>query len=708
MDRHVLKHAKEAPKSPWAELARKWCKPEDVVAALGMPAQGVKRKAGADQDTAGGPKVRRGSSSSGERTLVVRNQATLHDFFGPAVAAQEKVRNALSMFCLEHGLPASLVESPALAELLDVVREVAKSPQTGVAKLTTSELLCGRKTFAACMATFAEGFTKKQSDAKLKLLNGRGATLTVDSRTNVNGVSITVMNVESKAIGMVPLVAVPAESGAKDARAVATMVVKALATSSFGEQVVCVCMDGASVNVKAFAYLEREENLLTIRCQSHLMSLFIKDLFKLEDFKEVKPGLELLYSFVRQNQRVWTRFLELSKSKVLFRPMEIRFASYVTALHRALEMRNTLLSLLDDKEFKTWLNAQKPEKKDKAKTLNKLIRNTAFWEKGEFLMRVADPAVWGLRILDQFHVSAGFAASVWDSLGARLLQLMSESKTSSSEPDSDDASSSDSSSLGEFCAPAHMKTAILRAYLTRAEEASCDVLDAAWVCAPRNWDEVTRLASSARPADKDSWRAIRASCHAVFGKLANRCVKDKDEGKQKRLVLETITALTRELDEYSARSGTFASLEYNGEDSQAWWTGTTSTLGSYAVKIIQGVVVTISNTERLHKVFSLVHTDKRNRLAHERATQFSQAAFWLRSMRLPAKASDASVGDFTVEEGLPAEAYENFMEALTAEAATVAAVRAGADVQETEEALEAAGTDGADVDDFHGAGVKLP
>ena len=126
------------------------------------------------------------------------------------------------------------------------------------------------------------------------------------------------------------------------------------------------------------------------------------------------------------------------------------------------------------------------------------------------------------------------------------------------------------------------------------------------------------------------------------------------------------------------------------------------------MKIIQGVVVTISNTERLHKVFSLVHTDKRNRLAHERATQFSQAAFWLRSMRLPAKASDASVGDFTVEEGLPAEAYENFMEALTAEAATVAAVRAGADVQETEEALEAAGTDGADVDDSMAQELSSP
>jgi hypothetical protein len=671
---HLYKHAAEYKE--WASLLESLY-PEEYKKQMPTAESAGNKEGGSG---AGTPAPKRVKSEA----LVLTNQTSLARFFGPAVGAQDRVRNALAVVCLEHGLPSAFVESAALHEFVDAVRNVAVAE--GSAKMKADVLLCSRTTFTRVMDKVATGFVETRMAEKKKDLAESFCTFTVDSRTNINGLSITAVNAESKRIGMVPVAAVPPSAGAKDARVVADMVKKLLEENELGTYALAVCMDGAAVNVKAFALLESEIGVLTIRCQSHLMSLLLKDFFKLPSFAFLKKDLETLYSFVRHNQRVWTLFLSLTNNKVLFRPMEVRFASYVVALERVLQLRNSLTSLFDNEEYKSWVKTQRPEKRVVAREVAKIVRNAKFWGAGKFLANVSKEAVWALRILDQFNVSPGGIAAVWDSLGARFVQAINggaEEDVDSDSSDSSEESSGDDKAKAKFTPSISMKREIVETYLRRAEEASCDLLDAAWALNPPNWREVVRMTLSEEEVDIDSWRAIKSSTEGVLRKIVDRAQSKKSVSER----VETMKKLANEFSQYATRSGEFGRLAYEDEDPVAWWVASCTLLGKYAVRLVESVVVTISNTERLHKVYALVHTDTRNRLHHQRADRFARAAFWMRAARLPPKANDVHVSDFTKVAGLSATDFETYMKSLGSEAATIAAAKAGVDAAELEDTL---------------------
>ena len=239
-------------------------------------------------------------------------------------------------------------------------------------------------------------------------------------------------------------------------------------------------------------------------------------------------------------------------------------------------------------------------------------------------MRLLEQCVIALRILDQEFVSPCAVASVWDSLGTRLIMALNAK-------DDDD---------NGFELPKEMKLDVVRTYLKRLNEAGCDVLDAAWALNPENWNELRRLARSDNNADLAEWLAIRARVEKVLGKLVRRLHPEHEQAA----VLATVKG---QFAQYAMGSAPFAAAaDLVDFGLEAFWGMTTTSLGRLAVKFLEVMVVTISNDERTHKTYSSVHSDERNRLKHGRVDIYARATIQLRAQRMPSKVVDRKVSEF--------------------------------------------------------------
>jgi len=241
----------------------------------------------------------------------------------------------------------------------------------------------------------------------------------------------------------------------------------------------------------------------------------------------------------------------------------------------------------------------------------------------EFVKAVTGPMLRALRIMDQQIITPNAAAALWDSLGPRLV-------TAIKAEENDDIAKDD-------------KIGVLKAYLKRADEASCDVLDAAWVLDPVNWEEVVRLAASDSTTDEKVWMSLLESTQAVIRRIVNRT-------KCTESVLEREGALARalqDLNQYISRTGVFSNKTVTEDvDPQTWWSGCAGVLLSKYARRLLNVCVTISNDERIHKLYAGMQPPERTRLTPERTDALVQAAFWLQATRLESKGVNMNVKDF--------------------------------------------------------------
>ena len=630
---HMVNHAKEFPE--WMDVAMSlYPEQANKVAPTQAPLSATKRAA-SDTDSA---------------------QGLLTNYFKPSMEAQVKFRFALAQFFIGCNLPMTMVEHPEFVLFLKRAKEVFRS-----SKQDEDTLLLKRTAFTSVVDKAAREISDVARTEVEPLIRAFGASLTLDTRTNINGFPVVAMVLEGS-FGLCPIGAVKTTPDAKDGRYYANLVKDVISeTTGLGSHVVSVVMDGARANIVAMTLLEQECSLLWIRCQSHLFSLLVKDLFKVPGLVKLREGVEALYSWVRHNQRVFTRFMVLSNNKALMRPVDVRFATHVFALQRAVSLRPALVALLGDASYKAWVKspAVKKKRKQAAREFERVVCDVAFWDAADFVLAIADPVVRALRLTDQEIVTPNAVARLWDSLGTRLLAVLKS-------PDNDDVD-------------ANIKKGVLEAYLNRADEASCDLLDAAWVLDPSNLCEVLRLAQSDNNDDLAAWALLVKAVRKVMQLLVRRTKRDEAESAR----LAAIATIDTEFDQYVTHSGIFKDVAVptsNVDNVSAWWGAMHgSILAKYARRLLN-VSVTISNDERLHKIFAAVQPPERTRLTHDRTNALVQAAYWLRAKRLPAKVVNTNVASFVEVEGLTSNVYDAYIAELDVAEASQQSVDGGVGV----------------------------
>jgi hypothetical protein len=82
----------------------------------------------------------------------------------------------------------------------------------------------------------------------------------------------------------------------------------------------------------------------------------------------------------------------------LLKPGETRFATFFITIQRLVDVRDALEQTVADRDWKEW--SEKQSYKEVAKEVKKTIQREAFWECAEQLVKLVEPTVVLLRLVD--------------------------------------------------------------------------------------------------------------------------------------------------------------------------------------------------------------------------------------------------------------------------------------------------------------------
>ena len=274
------------------------------------------------------------------------------------------------------------------------------------------------------------------------------------------------------------------------------------------------------------------------------------------------------------------------------------------------------------------------------------ICDVSFWEQLKFFHRVMLPAIRALRLMDSCAVRTKDVIRIWESLEDRLIvELL--------HPDFEKVE-------------LELKQTILSLYYQARAAAHRQVFDAAWMLDPANWQKVKELASGQSDEyENDMWATRRENTFATLRTMIKRRMlikqrvawrnaqESSDAESSKRSKLEEnppsfildkerhaedsyreFETVESEFVHYCAGIGSFSSAPIGPVDS--FWYARGSRLNFYAIRLLN-MAASISDVERVHKVYSGIHTPERNRLDENRVDRIALARIAFRIFQLPPK-----------------------------------------------------------------------
>jgi hypothetical protein len=440
-------------------------------------------------------------------------------------------------------------------------------------------------------------------------------TLSSDGRMSVRKQPLMVVNAEVVG-GFLPLGAIDPGASSKNAEYIKSLVGRYLDNDDLGEglgkYVVAVVMDGASANISAMRLVRQEYSLLTVRCQSHALSLFATHLMN-GPLKALRARIDALIGLFCNNNRAFKLFDEASKGATLIRPCGTRFATYFYAAHSLCKHTDTIKGVLISSKFSDWVSGDATANAKKLwRQIEDVVFKTEFWTEVKDCRNLLAAVVQALRLVDQTRISPSAVYTLWRKLGELIIDRMAESSLAM-ETQAD----------------------IYKIYLTDLEKAECDVLVAAHVLDPRNHKEMRTYASERS---------------AEYVMLRDTTMRALDAVRQRRIAATGVDFpfdnLSRELDAFFAT--TKVRMFDPKEDTHEAWYMQFGKLGVLAC-IILGVKPTISDVERVNKVYAYVQTPERNRLLLSRVNSLVKGRLAIKAAQRGEIVEDKGVVDFITD-----------------------------------------------------------
>jgi hypothetical protein len=507
-------------------------------------------------------------------TVLEPGQMTLPDMMQSRNIVQSKLNRAVARFVVVRSEPYNVVEDDAFVDMIQAAMDAGK-----VSTLCARDLLVGRTS----MTHLAGEVASEAFSALRARLFGPGimATLTLDGRMSVRKQPLLVANAETRD-GFLPLGAFNPGSARKDAEYLVKLTASFMADKKMGagvgERIVAVTMDGAAVNMAALRRIKSELHLVPVRCQSHRLSLLCQHLLT-GPFNDLRTSVDTLVALLVNNNRVFNLFAEKSNGSTIVRPAGTRFGSYFYVLHNLHKHQEHIKAVLVSSAYADWLRTDA--------TVNAVKNNgiidtagvlkPAFWTKVRDCRDLLLPVIQALRLVDQTRIRPSTVYKLWRVLSEKLVASMESS-------DFDLAT----------------KKHVCQLFLHDMEKGESDVLVAAHMLDPveREW-MVAQAANRTR-----DYVTLRTKTVDVLKLLCTRCFGHEAD--------EKFDDVSSELDNYLTSTHTLRQFRPE-RDTHASWFMQLGILGLLAT-IIHDVKVTISDVERVNKVYAYTQTPERNRL----------------------------------------------------------------------------------------------
>lgn len=537
-------------------------------------------------------------------------------------------------------------------------------------------------------------------EAMLTVATAVGCTQVSDGRSNIVNDPLLVFGVQSGA-AFLPQGAHNAGAEKKDAAYLADRSIEYLKRDpDLAAETFAVVSDGAPACLSAISLMERREYVVPIRCQSHALSLFLKGL-ALGPFKETVEKAVSIINWVRGRPRIHSLLWSISK-KAVFRVVEVRFATHVTASMRLLELKAALIGLLCDDKFTEYKSNQPARVRIDFEKMETIIQDKAFWLDLKTFCSASLPGVEALRLLDRSAARAKDVNPVWLALGVALGKVLGDKNLSFD---------------------ADRRLAIFNLYKKQRANAHRPVFDAAEVLNPANLATIRKhVNQAASDAARAEWKRMRTNTEICLQMLVRRktlvdlraslraerskrqrmddAAKDEEEDEDEVSpelfevkFRDTWAKVSEDFGDYYTGGGDYAEFKMTSESD---WLRSDSRLKYYAIRILN-MACTISDVERLHKVYSGIHTPARNRLLDCRVDDLAMARLILRIEEME-RTTKARVRDEDIR-GFASKTLDKAMDELITWGGELAEayVAVSKTLQQPRDAIEVSETPGADV-----------
>ena len=175
------------------------------------------------------------------------------------------------------------------------------------------------------------------------------------------------------------------------------------------ENVVQVVTDSASNCVGAGKMImEKFQKIYWTPCAAHCLDLLLHDLAKFPWINDaVRKGKHISHFIL--NHHLTLSLYRKQATKELLRPCDTRFATYYITLKRVVEEKASIRGVICNSE---WENSCL-SKDAKGKEIEEIILTNAFWENAVKVLKVCEPIVHMLRMVDSDTPCMGFVTKAW-------------------------------------------------------------------------------------------------------------------------------------------------------------------------------------------------------------------------------------------------------------------------------------------------------
>lgn len=581
-----------------------------------------------------------------------------------SVNSIDLIKNALAQAVIEGELPIAICQSTWIKYILDAGIQIgARSTYDSIAngggknlKAFSNYILPDASDFkvsrTALTATVDDlcindiDFLNKQALALARL---HGATQVSDGRSNVGNDALLVFGLQIGEM-FLPLGAHNAGANKKDASYLCKRHVEYLGLNAdLANETFASVADGAAAAQKALKNLADQEHLVDIVCQAHGLSLFLKDVSTRNDcFKMVVDQAEQLVQWIRNHPRIHSIVKKNSDGKAVFRFVPIRFGTYLTGCMRLLDLRYPILRAINDPVYLQYKDETfvRGSQKNTAEDMEKIVNNPKFWSQTKAYCTFLQPALVALREMDRSVTRCKDVPGIWSILEEQLR-----------------------------CAPitlgldATIKDNVLRVLNQRRRDYHRPVFDAAFVLNPENLEIIREAAHDPTSDFAINWLELKSNTEKVLRMMTRRKallflrkkLLDSDSSRKKAREnlefsdggVEMLTIPSEEIDkkfaefwlevgqsfrDYYSGGGVFAPGEGHPElETEKDWIRANCGLLRYFAPRILNMACTISDVERLHKVYSRIHTPTRNQLLDDRVDRLTLARVSRRISRIALK-----------------------------------------------------------------------
>ena len=175
--------------------------------------------------------------------------------------------------------------------------------------------------------------------------------------------------------------------------------------------VVQIITDNASNYVLAGRLLEeKHKTIFWTPCAAHCIDLMLEDIGKLDWVRNTVDNAKSITKFIYNHTLVLSLMRKHTGGKDIIRPAITRFATHFLTLQSMLSQHRNLQKMFSSDEWNQSNWSNKPEGRE----LKRKVHDETFWRKAAEIVKLVEPLVKVLRLVDGERLAMGFIYEAMD------------------------------------------------------------------------------------------------------------------------------------------------------------------------------------------------------------------------------------------------------------------------------------------------------